>query len=79
MGSNSPAKQAAQRIPDPHLTVRHVFATPAEAIGRCLPGLADAGVQYFIAGIDSSDEETSCALLAQASLARHQKAGAQAT
>jgi alkanesulfonate monooxygenase SsuD/methylene tetrahydromethanopterin reductase-like flavin-dependent oxidoreductase (luciferase family) len=57
-------KQAAQRIPDPHLTVRHVFATPADAIGH-YQGLADAGVQYFIAGIDSSDEET-MRLLAQA-------------
>jgi alkanesulfonate monooxygenase SsuD/methylene tetrahydromethanopterin reductase-like flavin-dependent oxidoreductase (luciferase family) len=57
-------KQAAQRIPDPHLTVRHVFATPADAIQH-YQALADAGVQYFIAGIDSADEET-MRLLAQA-------------
>jgi alkanesulfonate monooxygenase SsuD/methylene tetrahydromethanopterin reductase-like flavin-dependent oxidoreductase (luciferase family) len=50
-------KRAAQRIPDPHLTVRHVFATPAEAVQH-YQGLADAGVQYFIAGIDAGDEET---------------------
>jgi alkanesulfonate monooxygenase SsuD/methylene tetrahydromethanopterin reductase-like flavin-dependent oxidoreductase (luciferase family) len=57
-------KRAAQRIPDPHLTVRHVFATPDQAVGH-YQGLADAGVQYFIAGIDSSDEET-MQLLAEA-------------
>ena len=57
-------KRAAQRIPDPHLTVRHVFATPADAIQH-YQALADAGVQYFIAGIDSADEET-MRLLAQA-------------
>ena len=57
-------KQEAQRIPDPHLTVRHVFATPDQAIGH-YQALADAGVQYFIAGIDAADEET-MRLLAQA-------------
>jgi hypothetical protein len=50
-------KRAAQRIPDPHLSVRHVFATPQDAI-RHYQILADAGVQYFIAGIDGGDEET---------------------
>jgi alkanesulfonate monooxygenase SsuD/methylene tetrahydromethanopterin reductase-like flavin-dependent oxidoreductase (luciferase family) len=57
-------KRAAQRIPDPHLTVRHVFATPSEAVQH-YQTLADAGVQYFIAGIDGGDEET-MRLLAQA-------------
>jgi alkanesulfonate monooxygenase SsuD/methylene tetrahydromethanopterin reductase-like flavin-dependent oxidoreductase (luciferase family) len=57
-------KQAAQRIPDPHLSVRHVFATPPEAIQH-YQMLADAGVQYFIAGIDGADEET-MRLLAEA-------------
>jgi alkanesulfonate monooxygenase SsuD/methylene tetrahydromethanopterin reductase-like flavin-dependent oxidoreductase (luciferase family) len=57
-------KQAAQRIPDPHLSVRHVFATPPEAIQH-YQTLADAGVQYFIAGIDGGDEET-MRLLAEA-------------
>ncbi|HEY2279764.1 MAG TPA: LLM class flavin-dependent oxidoreductase [Streptosporangiaceae bacterium] len=50
-------KQEAQRIPDPHLSVRHVFATPQDAVQH-YQGLADAGVQYFIAGIDGADEET---------------------
>lgn len=57
-------KRETQRIPDPHLTVRHVFATPPEAIQH-YQALADAGVQYFIAGIDSTDEET-MRLLAEA-------------
>jgi alkanesulfonate monooxygenase SsuD/methylene tetrahydromethanopterin reductase-like flavin-dependent oxidoreductase (luciferase family) len=50
-------KQEAQRIPDPHLSVRHLFATLPDAI-RHYQVLADAGVQYFIAGIDGGDEET---------------------
>ena len=41
-----------------------MFATPADAIQH-YQALADAGVQYFIAGIDSADEET-MRLLAQA-------------
>ena len=68
-------KRAVQRIPDPQLAVRHVFATPAEAVEH-YQGLADAGVQYFIAGIDAGDDET-MHLLAQA-VRPAIKAGAQA-
>ncbi|MBV9793736.1 MAG: LLM class flavin-dependent oxidoreductase, partial [Actinobacteria bacterium] len=50
-------KQAATRIPDADLNVRRVFATPKDAIGH-YQALADAGVQYFIAGINVTDEET---------------------
>jgi hypothetical protein len=52
-----------------------VFATPQVAIQH-YQGLADAGVQYFIAGIDAADEET-MHLLAQA-VWPALKAGAQA-
>ena len=50
-------KQETTRIPDPGLSVRRVFATPQEAIQH-YQALADAGVQYFIAGINGADEET---------------------
>ena len=57
-------KQAATRIPDPDLTVRRVFATPPDAV-KHYQALADAGVQYFIAGVNAADEETTH-LLAEA-------------
>jgi alkanesulfonate monooxygenase SsuD/methylene tetrahydromethanopterin reductase-like flavin-dependent oxidoreductase (luciferase family) len=57
-------KRETQRIPDPHLSARRVFATPQDAV-RHYQVLADAGVQYFIAGIDGADEET-MRLLAEA-------------
>ncbi len=50
-------KRETTRIPDPHLSVRRVFATPPDAI-RHYQALADAGVQYFIAGINGTDDET---------------------
>lgn len=57
-------KRETARIPDPHLSVRRVFATPQGAVQH-YQALADAGVQYFIAGIDGADEET-MRLLAEA-------------
>jgi alkanesulfonate monooxygenase SsuD/methylene tetrahydromethanopterin reductase-like flavin-dependent oxidoreductase (luciferase family) len=50
-------KKETTRIPDADLSVRRVFATPADAV-RHYQALADAGVQYFIAGINGTDEET---------------------
>ena len=57
-------KQAVTRIPDADLTVRRVFATPPDAV-KHYQALADAGVQYFIAGVNAADEETTH-LLAEA-------------
>jgi alkanesulfonate monooxygenase SsuD/methylene tetrahydromethanopterin reductase-like flavin-dependent oxidoreductase (luciferase family) len=57
-------KRKAARIPDPDLSVRRVFATPEDAVQH-YQVLADAGVQYFIAGIDGQDDET-MRLLAEA-------------
>ena len=57
-------KQETTRITDPHLSVRRVFATPQDAV-KHYQLLADAGVQYFIAGIGGADEET-MRLLAEA-------------
>lgn len=50
-------KRKTARIPDAHLSVRRVFATPEDAV-RHYQVLVDSGVQYFIAGIDGADEET---------------------
>jgi alkanesulfonate monooxygenase SsuD/methylene tetrahydromethanopterin reductase-like flavin-dependent oxidoreductase (luciferase family) len=50
-------KREVARIPDRDLSVRRVFATPQEA-ARHYQVLADAGAQYFIAGIDCTDDET---------------------
>jgi alkanesulfonate monooxygenase SsuD/methylene tetrahydromethanopterin reductase-like flavin-dependent oxidoreductase (luciferase family) len=57
-------KQETTRITDPDLSVRRVFATPQDAV-KHYQLLADAGVQYFIAGINGADEET-MRLLAEA-------------
>ncbi len=57
-------KQETTRIPDADLSARRVFATPQDAI-RHYQALADAGAQYFIAGINGTDEET-MRLLAEA-------------
>jgi alkanesulfonate monooxygenase SsuD/methylene tetrahydromethanopterin reductase-like flavin-dependent oxidoreductase (luciferase family) len=57
-------KRETTRIPDAHLSVRRVFATPPDAV-RHYQALADAGVQYFIAGINGTDDETTH-LLAEA-------------
>jgi alkanesulfonate monooxygenase SsuD/methylene tetrahydromethanopterin reductase-like flavin-dependent oxidoreductase (luciferase family) len=50
-------KQETTRIPDAGMSVKRVFATPADAV-KHYQTLADAGVQYFTAGINSTDEET---------------------
>jgi alkanesulfonate monooxygenase SsuD/methylene tetrahydromethanopterin reductase-like flavin-dependent oxidoreductase (luciferase family) len=50
-------KRETTRIPDADMSVRRVFATPADAV-KHYQTLADAGAQYFIAGINSTDEET---------------------
>ena len=50
-------KRETARIPDPQLTARRVFATPEGAV-KHYQALADAGVQYFIAGINGTDQET---------------------
>src|ERR1700760_4159298 len=57
-------KRETTRIPDADLSVRRVFATPPDAV-RHYQALADAGVQYFIAGVNGSDAET-LRLLAEA-------------
>ena len=57
-------KRETTRIPDADLSVRRVFATPPDAV-RHYQALADAGVQYFIAGVNGSDTET-LRLLAEA-------------
>src|ERR1700744_1854541 len=58
------SKRETTRIPDAALSVRRVFATPPDAV-RHYQALADAGVQYFIAGINGTDDETTH-LLAEA-------------
>jgi alkanesulfonate monooxygenase SsuD/methylene tetrahydromethanopterin reductase-like flavin-dependent oxidoreductase (luciferase family) len=50
-------KRSAARIPDASLRQELVFATPETAVAH-YQGLADAGVQYFLASIDAADEET---------------------
>jgi alkanesulfonate monooxygenase SsuD/methylene tetrahydromethanopterin reductase-like flavin-dependent oxidoreductase (luciferase family) len=50
-------KQAAARIPDPHLRTIPVFATPDQAVAH-FQALADAGVQYFMASVNGADLET---------------------
>ncbi len=51
------SKRAAARIPDASLRQELVFATPQHAVEH-YQALADAGVQYFLAAINVSDEET---------------------
>lgn len=50
-------KQSAARIPDRALRTVPVFATPEQAIVH-YQGLADAGVQYFLASVNGQDDET---------------------
>ena len=50
-------KKETTRIPDADLSVRRVFATPEGAV-KHYRALADAGAQYFIAGINGTDQET---------------------
>ncbi|HXW81106.1 MAG TPA: LLM class flavin-dependent oxidoreductase [Acidimicrobiales bacterium] len=50
-------KRANARIPDRQLQTVPVFATPDQAIAH-YQALADVGVQYFLATINGSDDET---------------------
>jgi alkanesulfonate monooxygenase SsuD/methylene tetrahydromethanopterin reductase-like flavin-dependent oxidoreductase (luciferase family) len=50
-------KRATARVPDAHLRVSPLFATPEQAIAH-YELLLDAGVQYFLATVDSRDTET---------------------
>ncbi len=50
-------KKETTRIPDADLSVRRVFATPEGAV-KHYRALADAGAQYFIVGINGTDQET---------------------
>ena len=50
-------KRANARIPDRQLRTVPVFATPDQAIAH-YQALADVGVQYFLATINGSDDET---------------------
>jgi alkanesulfonate monooxygenase SsuD/methylene tetrahydromethanopterin reductase-like flavin-dependent oxidoreductase (luciferase family) len=67
LAENKPAlerKSAQARIPDVSLRQELLFATPEVAISH-FQALADVGVQYFLASINVSDEET-VRLLAEA-------------
>jgi alkanesulfonate monooxygenase SsuD/methylene tetrahydromethanopterin reductase-like flavin-dependent oxidoreductase (luciferase family) len=50
-------KKEAARIPDPQLRTSPVFATPDQAVAH-YQSLADVGVQYFLASVNGTDQET---------------------
>lgn len=50
-------KKDEARIPDPDLRSTPLFATPEQAVAH-FQGLADVGVQYFLAAVNGRDDET---------------------